>query len=74
MGDAFKRLSLVTLDVRCPAPGTIRLLKNGVVVAQKFGTTLRYKTTDPGAYRVEVYRFFRLWNRGWIFSNPIYVR
>ena len=74
MGDEFKRRSLVNLDVHCPAAGSIRLIKDGSVVASAIGRSLHYQTTDPGSYRVEVYRFFRLWQRGWIFSNPIYVR
>ena len=30
--------------------------------------------TEPGVYRVEVWRSYLGRKRGWIFSNPIYVR
>jgi hypothetical protein len=33
-----------------------------------------YIATEPGVYRVEVWRNFLGRKRGWIFSNPIYVR
>jgi hypothetical protein len=35
---------------------------------------LAYLATEPGVYRVEAWRRFRGRKRGWIFSNPIYVR
>jgi len=31
-------------------------------------------TTEPGSYRLEAYRRYLGKKRGWIFSNPIYVR
>ena len=33
-----------------------------------------YITSEPGVYRVEAYIHFRGRRRGWIFSNPIYIR
>lgn len=74
MGDEFARRGVNRFEVRCPAAGVIRLLCNGQVVAQVVGQELDYMAIEPGVYRVEVYRFYRLANRGWIFSNPIYVR
>ncbi len=74
MGDEIARRGATRLEVVCPDAGDIRLLRNGVVVAQNNGHTLEHLTVDPGVYRVEVYRTFRLLKRGWIFSNPIYVR
>ena len=74
MGDEFKRRGAVTFQVKCPAIGSIRLLHNGRVIASGLGRELEFHTVEPGVYRVEVYRPFRLLNRGWIFSNPIYVR
>lgn len=57
-----------------PAKAELRLLRNGQVVARQQGQQLDYATTEPGVYRIEVWR--RRWSRprGWIFSNPIYVR
>ena len=74
MGGEFERRGATRFEVRCPAPGTIRLLRDGRVIAQELGRALDHTAIEPGVYRVEVYRFFRLANRGWIFSNPIYVR
>jgi hypothetical protein len=50
------------------------LVCNGKTVASVNGEKLVATAIEPGAYRVEVYRNFRGLNRGWIFSNPIYVR
>ena len=63
----------MTLHVTTPGPGDIRLLYNGQVIAQTFGNNLTKNVTEPGTYRVEVWR--RRWGkpRGWIFSNPIYL-
>jgi hypothetical protein len=60
--------------VLTPANAEIRLLHNGRVVARQQARQLDYVTTNAGVYRVEVWR--HRWGRwrGWIFSNPIYVR
>jgi hypothetical protein len=60
--------------VDAPAEAEIRLLRNGRVVAQRRAAVLEYTSAESGVYRVEVWR--RRWGRprGWIFSNPIYVR
>jgi len=49
------------------------LVHEGKVVAQKRGKILRYKASEKGAYRVEAYRRYLFKNRGWLFTNPIYV-
>ncbi len=64
-----------TFSVETPAPGEIRLLRNGSPVARQTGTMLSHAAHEPGVYRVEVYYrvpFFGL--RPWIFSNPVYLR
>jgi hypothetical protein len=33
-----------------------------------------HKVESPGVYRVEAYIEFKGKRRGWIFSNPIYVK
>lgn len=60
--------------VAAPADGTIRLLRGGRVVAENRGRVLEHTDPEPGVYRVEVWK--KRWGRmrGWIFSNPIYVR
>ena len=64
----------LNLNVQTPEVAEIRLLRNGRVVAQGRAATLAYRAHDPGVYRVEVWK--HRWGklRGWIFSNPIYVR
>ncbi|MCL4507669.1 MAG: CehA/McbA family metallohydrolase [Chloroflexi bacterium] len=74
MGDELPRRGAIHLYAECPSSGHIRLLRNGKPVAEMHGRILRHTTTDTGVYRVEVYRRFRALKRGWIFSNPIYVR
>ena len=71
IGEDLKRAAAVNFEVETPLPGSIRLIRAGKgVVARANGRTLKYTSADAGAYRVEVYRR----GRGWIFSNPIYVR
>ncbi len=51
-------------------PGQITLLRDGQPVARSEGPGLAAADTGPGVYRVEVLRR----GRGWIYSNPIYLR
>jgi hypothetical protein len=77
MGDSLPRPSdghVTHFSVQTPASGQIRLLHNGRVVAQADGTSLTHASPEPGVYRVEVWKRRWLKHRGWIFSNPIYVR
>ena len=73
MGDELKRQAAISFQVELPAPADTRLLCNGEVVARGNGQRLDYTTAVPGVYRVEVYRRYRMRQRAWIFSNPIYV-
>jgi len=74
MGDEISEDESVTLHVTSPLPARLRLLKDGREVAQARGQELMFETDEPGVFRVEAYRRYRLKPRGWIFSNPIYVR
>jgi hypothetical protein len=74
LGEELPRAGAVRFEVEVPARGLIRLLHAGRIVARAQGRRLRFLTADPGAYRVEVLRFFRGRWRGWIYSSPIYVR
>jgi hypothetical protein len=75
MGDEIKLKGGVTLEAFLPSFAEIRLIKNGkVIVTGKKTQALTYVTREPGIYRIEVYRNFLGIKRGWIFSNPIYVR
>ncbi|MCS7282579.1 MAG: CehA/McbA family metallohydrolase [Anaerolineae bacterium] len=74
VGEELARAGALVFEVEAPAPGSIRLLRHGRVVARTYGTQLRFTTAEPGAYRVEVWKPFRGRLRGWIFSSPIYCR
>jgi hypothetical protein len=74
MGDELKRRGATQFEVLSPRHAMINLLRNGRVIASHFGTRLTYTNIDPGVYRVEVHRTFCFATRGWIYSNPIYVR
>jgi hypothetical protein len=74
MGDEISCESGVTLQVRLPQRSECRLLKDGQVLKTwNQHETCAHITTEPGVYRVEVYRHFLGKKRGWIFSNPIFV-
>ena len=74
MGEEIRRTGMVKFKISCPAPADIRLLRNGRVAARASGTSLAFQSIDAGVYRVEVHKQFRGLKRGWIFSNPIFVR
>ncbi len=74
VGEEITRAGALIVEVETPAPGSIRLIRDGRVVARARGTRLRFTTAEPGAYRVEVWKSFRGRARGWIFSSPIYCR
>ncbi|CAG1014641.1 hypothetical protein ANAEL_05036 [Anaerolineales bacterium] len=75
MGDEIPAKNGVTLQAKLPSPAEIRLLKNGQVIQTwKNKISCAYITTEPGVYRVEAYRRYLGKLRGWIYSNPIYVR
>jgi hypothetical protein len=74
MGDEIKAVGTVTLQIILPSPGEIRLVHNGKIINSIRGSALTHSTNEVGAYRVEVYKRFLGRLRGWIFSNPIYIR
>jgi len=75
MGDEIAAGSGITLNIKLPQVSECRLLKNGKVVqVWKTRETCTHITSEPGVYRVEVYRQYLGALRGWVFSNPIYVR
>jgi hypothetical protein len=75
MGDELPAKNGVTLQAKLPSAAEIRLLKDGQVI-QKWKNKMSgtHITTEPGVYRVEAYRKYLGKLRGWIYSNPIYVR
>jgi hypothetical protein len=74
MGEEVPLAGEVALEVSSPLKADLRLLRDGCVVARKQGRELRYVTGESGVYRVEAHRRFLFKRRGWVFTNPIYVR
>lgn len=74
MGDEIQAEGAITLQVKTPSAAEIRLLKDGQEIRRVHGLALTHITDETGVYRVEVYRHYLGRRRGWIFSNPIYVR
>jgi hypothetical protein len=74
MGDMMEAGAGVTLQASVPQKAELRLVHNGAIVAQKLDTHLTHITSKPGAYRVEARIMHKGQQRGWIFSNPIYLR
>jgi hypothetical protein len=74
MGDEIAPIGSVTLQARFPSVAEIRLIKNGKIIKKLHGDTLTFNTDDPGVYRIEAYKQFLGKLRGWIFSNPVYIK
>ncbi len=70
LGGEVSRAGAVTLEAATPLPGSIQIVCNGRVIAHTFGQACKHLVIEAGAYRVQVYRG----GKGWIFSNPIFVR
>jgi hypothetical protein len=74
MGDEITFSGSVTFQARLPHTSEIRLFRNGKVIKTLHGDTLVHDTAKPGVYRIEAYKRFLGKLRGWIFSNPIYIK
>jgi hypothetical protein len=75
MGGTISVKGGVTLQAHVPTPADIHLFKDGTRVGLwKKSHAGTYTATEPGVYRVEVYRRYLGRERGWIYSNPIYIR
>ena len=75
MGDTLPAKGGVTLQVHLPLRAEIHLLKDGQQIGiWKNSQACTHTATEPGVYRVEVFINFLGKKRGWIYSNPIYVR
>ena len=74
MGESVSLAHAPTFKIETPASAHIKLIRAGSgVVAETRGRSLSFQPTEPGAYRVEVWKKWWFKPRGWIFSNPIYV-
>jgi hypothetical protein len=72
-GETLSMAGAVELRMTTPGRARLRLLRDGQVIAQTHGDRLALIAHRPGVYRVEAYRSYAGRERGWIFSNPIYV-
>ncbi len=70
MGDSIPAPDNVVLRAICPADNsTIKVIRNGEVIEEVYSPSLSFLVSEPGAYRVEVYRK----KSAWIFSNHIRI-
>jgi hypothetical protein len=75
MGDEVPLDDGVTFQIRLPLATECRLLQDGQPIkAWNDKENITYITNQPGVFRVECYINYLGKRRGWIFSNPIYVR
>ncbi len=75
MGGEISAREGVTFQIRTPAKAKILLIKDGKTIERWKGEQVcTYTTNQEGSYRVEAWINFLGQRRGWIFSNPIYVR
>ncbi|MFQ5398565.1 MAG: CehA/McbA family metallohydrolase [Anaerolineae bacterium] len=74
MGDRIQLDAGATLQVRTPTRANIRLIYRGEVVTSiENETNLTHFPVETGAYRVECTIPYLGQERGWIYSNPIYL-
>lgn len=75
MGEELSFKDGITLMVELPSDAECVLLKDGKPVLRKQKCRqIAYSVESAGCYRIECYRRYLLERRGWIFSNPIYIR
>jgi len=74
MGDEIPFSEGKTFRVESPLPGRIRILRDGVTVADAKGTQVDLPIAAPGVHRAEVWLEIGGEWRPWIYGNPVYVR
>jgi hypothetical protein len=75
MGGEIALRSDPVLRAELPFPARWTLFRAGAgPVARGQGKQIVFSPSEPGAFRLEARRPFRGRMRGWIFSNPVYVR
>lgn len=75
MGDSIFLEDELTFQINVPHRSECLLKKDGKVIEKWYESKeITYKTDQPGVYRVECYINYFGKKRGWIFSNPIYVK
>jgi hypothetical protein len=74
-GDTVSVNDCLSLQVKIPKNAEINLLKDGKIIqSSKKRQAMVFQVKSPGVYRVECYLKFKGKRRGWIFSNPIYIK
>lgn len=77
MGDEVVNRGGLTLQAVAPSTGSLRLLRDGVEIGRWDNQTHASHIVplgEGGVFRVEVHVNFKGRLRGWIYSNPIYVK
>lgn len=75
MGDVVNAKESITLQIKLPTPTEFHLLKDGQRIRSSMKRdNLIHKVEEPGVYRVEAFKSYKDKRRGWIYSNPIYVK
>lgn len=75
MGDEISLGNGITLQINLPSRAECILIKDGDAIKHWKNKEINtYSATSPGVYRVEAYLPFLGRRRGWIYSNPIYIR
>jgi hypothetical protein len=74
MGDEVRFSPRMELVAQFPVRCHIRVMSGGKLMAERSGDRLEHKVAGPGVYRVEGWLELGGEERGWIYSNPIYVR
>jgi acetyl esterase/lipase len=62
-----------SIHASLPIPAKLKLIRDGVVVAEAGDSKLAYSPKEPGTYRLEAWLTVDGEERPWIFSNPIYI-
>ncbi len=74
MGERIHLRLGITLQLHIPTTADARLLRDGVEIAAWEDIETAVLTVhEPGAYRAEIFHLGSGRQRGWIYSNPIYV-
>jgi hypothetical protein len=75
MGDEFFVKGGVTIQIRLPMKVECTVFRDGQPVKTYHKREMcTYITAEPGVYRVEAYIHYKGKRRGWIYSNPVYIR
>jgi hypothetical protein len=75
MGGELSSKGGVTIQIKLPQRAECQLIKDGKALKTWTNRDLcTHITSEPGVYRVEVFIYYKGMRRGWIYSNPIYIR